>query len=188
LGGTARFYQPRQRLGKRACSGEKSFGVRNKYFHFEAEFCISAGPDASAIGTTEDYHLPASFPVYVVDDDPNIRAWAEILCEEMELCCRIFGGGEEFLEALDQLEPGCLLLDMRMPKRCGLRVQAELIGRGKAFPVIAMSGFGDVDVAVETMKMGAIEFLEKPFSQKTLMEALEQGFSILRARTPAADG
>jgi two-component system response regulator FixJ len=120
--------------------------------------------------------------VYVVDDDPNIRDWAEMLCEGLGLPARMFASGDEFLAALDDLEPGCLILDMRMPKRNGLQVQAEMVRRGSRFPVIAMSGFGDVDVAVETMKMGAIEFLEKPFSQAALMEAVEQAFSVLRAQ------
>jgi two-component system response regulator FixJ len=134
------------------------------------------------IGIVEDYRLPASFPVYVIDDDPNIRNWAEMLCEELGLSARLFPGGDEFLEALDELTPGCVLLDMRMPKRNGLQVQAEIVRRGNRFPVIAMSGFGDVDVAVETMKMGAIEFLEKPFGQAALMEAVEQAFYMLRAQ------
>jgi two-component system response regulator FixJ len=124
--------------------------------------------------------LSANYPVYVVDDDPNIRAWAEIMCQELGLNCSTFGSGDEFIEAIDRLEPGCLLLDMRMPRRSGLQVQAELGGSGKLFPVIAMSGFGDVEVAVQSMKMGAIEFLEKPVTKNALAESLERGFALLR--------
>ena len=110
--------------------------------------------------------------VYIVDDDPNIRAWAELVCEELGYRPRSFAGGDEFIAALQSLEPGCILLDMRMPRRGGLQVQAELAKLQKPFPVIAMSGYGDVDVAVHSMKMGAIEFLEKPFDQDDLLAAL----------------
>ncbi len=124
--------------------------------------------------------MSESFPVYVVDDDPFIREWVEQLTEDLGFDCRAFAGGEEFLDAVDALEPGCILLDMRMPKPNGLAVQAALAGRGSRMPVISMTGFGDVDVAVQSMKLGAIEFLEKPFSREVLLEALEQGFARLR--------
>lgn len=117
--------------------------------------------------------------VYIVDDDPNIRAWAELVCEELGHRARCFAGGDEFIAALQNLEPGCILLDMRMPRRGGLQVQAELAKLQKPFPVIAMSGYGDVDVAVHSMKMGAIEFLEKPFGQEALKDALDRGFASL---------
>ena len=129
----------------------------------------------------EEWSVPEQFPVYVIDDDAKVRDWLGLALEEMRLTCRSFAGGEEFLEALDGLEPGCILLDMRMPGRGGLAVQAELARRGSFMPVVAMTGFGDVDVAVESMKLGATEFLEKPFENDVLLEALEQGFSRLRA-------
>jgi two-component system response regulator FixJ len=124
--------------------------------------------------------LPEFFPVYVVDDDPAIRDWAGLVCEELGLACRAFAGGEEFLAALEGLAPGCILLDMRMPRPNGLAVQAELSRRGSRMPVIAMTGYGDVDVAVESMKLGALDFLEKPFAREVLCEALERGFRQLR--------
>ena len=114
--------------------------------------------------------------VYVVDDDPSVRDWAEMVCEELGFSCLTFGGGEEFLAALDGLAPGCILLDMRMPRPNGLSVQAELTARENPMPVIAMTGYGDVDVAVQSMRLGAIEFLEKPFARDVLQEALENGF------------
>jgi two-component system response regulator FixJ len=115
-------------------------------------------------------------PVYIVDDDPLIRTWLEAFCEEELLESRSFASGEEFLRALDELEPGCVLLDIRMPRGDGLQVQAELARRGSTLPVIAMSGYGDVDVAVQSMRLGAIEFLEKPFTRAVLKEALDNGF------------
>lgn len=122
--------------------------------------------------------------VYVVDDDPSVRDWAEMVCEDLGLSCRSFASGEEFLGALDALAPGCILLDMRMPRPNGLAVQAELAARGSEMPVIAMTGYGDVDVAVQSMRLGAIEFLEKPFTRDVLKEALETGFRRLGEGSP----
>lgn len=123
------------------------------------------------------------YPVYIVDDDPGIHAWARNLCEERGLACRAFADGEEFLAAAADLDPGCVLLDMRMPRTSGIEVQAELARRGIAMPVIAITGYGDVGVAVQSMKLGALDFLEKPFSQELLAAALDEAFAIL-ARPP----
>ncbi len=114
--------------------------------------------------------------VYVVDDDPSVRDWAESVCEDLGFSCRTFPGGEAFLAALDEFPPGCILLDMRMPRPNGLTIQSELAARNSPMPVIAMTGYGDVDVAVQSMRLGAIEFLEKPFARDVLQEALENGF------------
>lgn len=127
--------------------------------------------------------MPQTFPVYVVDDDPSIREWIRLLCEELGFACRTFEGGEAFLAAVEDLGPGCILLDMRMPRPNGLAVQGELAARGNRMPVIAMTGYGDVDVAVQSMRLGAIEFLEKPFSGDVLAEAIEHGFKTLRAQS-----
>jgi two-component system response regulator FixJ len=124
--------------------------------------------------------LPGHFPVYVIDDDPSVREWAELMCQDLGLGCRTFSGGGAFLEAFSGLEPGCILLDMRMPMPNGLAVQAELVARGNLMPVIAMTGYGDVDVAVQSMRLGATEFLEKPFTQEVLEEALKNGLRQLR--------
>lgn len=121
-------------------------------------------------------------PVYVVDDDPGVHEWAEIVCGDRGVPCRGFRSGDEFLRAAGGLEPGCVLLDMRMPKRTGLQVQAELQRLGLVMPVVAMTGFGDVEVAVQSMKMGAVDFLEKPIPQDVLFEALEQCFARLDAQ------
>ena len=130
--------------------------------------------------------MPADYPVYVVDDDSNLRDWLGSALEHLGLTYRAFAAGDEFLDALDELEEGCILLDMRMPGRTGLAVQAELARRGSFMPVVAMTGFGDVDVAVRSMKLGAVEFLEKPFQLDVLREAVELGFARLRASAQSA--
>jgi two-component system response regulator FixJ len=125
--------------------------------------------------------LTTPFPVYVVDDDNDVRQLMCFICQDRGIPCRSFTGGAEFLEALDELESGCVLLDMRMPRKNGLQVQTEMVDRGRAFPVIAMTGYGDVEMAVQSMKLGAVEFLEKPFAQDVLVEALARGFARLKS-------
>ena len=120
--------------------------------------------------------MPAGRAVYIVDDDPLIRGWLESFCEDQGLASRSFASGEEFVRALDELEPGCVLLDMRMPRGGGLQVQAELARRGTVMPVIAMTGYGDVDVAVQSMRLGALDFLEKPIGIDVLQAAIEAAF------------
>jgi len=122
------------------------------------------------------------YPVYVVDDDPSMRDWLALICDEEGHECRGFASGEAFLAALDHLDPGCVLLDMRMPRRDGLQVQAELARRGRPMPVIAMTGYGDVEVAVQSMRLGALDFLEKPFETAVLAEAIERAFRALAAQ------
>lgn len=121
------------------------------------------------------------FSVYVVDDDPNFRDWLGGFLEAEGLRVSLFAGGDAFLAAIDALPPGCVVLDMRAGRRTGLKVQAELIARGRALPVIATTGYSDVDTAVAAMKLGAIEFLEKPFAPEALLDALARGFRQLEA-------
>lgn len=121
------------------------------------------------------------YPVYVVDDQPEMRDFLCELCRDRGLDCREFDDGESFLADLEGLDPGCVLLDIRMPRRNGLQVQAEMARRGRTLPVIAMSGRIDVETVVDSMKLGALDFLEKPFANDTLFEALDRGFERLRS-------
>ena len=123
--------------------------------------------------------MTRAFPVYIVDDSSAMRAILAALCEDWGFLCRCFENGEQFLDALDDLDPGCILLDMHMPRRSGLQTQAELERRGSTMPIVAITGHGDVDMAVESMKMGALDFLEKPFEEEVLLEAIGQGFTKL---------
>ncbi len=123
--------------------------------------------------------MARTHPVYIVDDDPGMREWVGHVCEEQGLGCRGFGDGDAFLAEADGLDPGCVLLDMRMPRRSGLQVQAELDRRGLQMKVVAMTGFGDVDTAVKSMKMGAVDFLEKPFAPDVLVAALRAAFKAI---------
>lgn len=119
------------------------------------------------------------YPVYVVDDQEPIRIVLCDLCDLNSWESRGFASGTELLGAFDALAPGCILLDMRMPGIKGLEIQAELAARGAPFAVIAITGYGDVDMAVESMKMGAIDFIEKPFDNEVLIEAIGRAFARL---------
>ena len=123
--------------------------------------------------------LAGTYPVYVVDDQEPIRLVLCDLCDLEGWESHGFATGTDFLDALETLPPGCILLDMRMPGIKGLDIQAELADRGAPFAVIAITGHGDVDMAVESMKMGAIDFIEKPFDNDVLIEAIGRAFARL---------
>ena len=93
-----------------------------------------------------------------------------------------FASGEDFLEALADLAPGCILLDLRMPQIDGFQVMDELAKREVDWPVIVMTGHGEIPVAVRAMKLGAIDFIEKPFSEEALLACFGNAFSLLDER------
>jgi two-component system response regulator FixJ len=112
-------------------------------------------------------------PIYVVDDDEAIRRSLSFLLKTSGHAVRCFAGGIDFLKEAAGLEPGCVLLDVRMPDIDGLEVQRELRARGVMLPVIIMTGHGDVGMAVAAMKVGATDFIEKPFEKAALLEAID---------------
>lgn len=115
--------------------------------------------------------------IYLVDDDDAVRRSAGFMLKTAGFVVESFASGVEFLKEAATLEPGCILLDVRMPVMDGLEVQRALGERGITFPVIVLTGHGDVNVAVSAMKAGAIDFIEKPFEKTVLLAALEEGFA-----------
>lgn len=113
--------------------------------------------------------------VYLVDDDDAIRRSAGFMLKTSGFLVESFASGIEFLKVARDLEPGCVLMDVRMPGMDGLEVQAALNERGIALPVIVMTGHGDIAVAVAAMKAGAVDFIEKPFEKAVLLSAIEVG-------------
>lgn len=124
--------------------------------------------------------------VFLIDDDEAIRHSASFMLRHAGYRVKTYADGESFLEELpDNSDPGCILLDVRMPGMDGLEVQAVMNERGVGLPVIILTGHGEVDVAVQAMKAGAVEFLEKPYDKKTLLGAIEAAFD--RLETEAKD-
>jgi len=109
--------------------------------------------------------------VHIVDDDHQLRAMASYLLRGAGYHTEIYGDGEEFLKQA-RLERGCIVLDIRMPGMSGIEVQEELRQRGSTLPVIVLTGCGDVGTAVRAMKLGALDFLEKPYTDETLLAAV----------------
>jgi two-component system, LuxR family, response regulator FixJ len=123
--------------------------------------------------------MNSSKTVYLVDDDEAIRRSASFMLRSSGYAVTTFATGVDFLDAAGQLDAGCILLDVRMPEMDGLEVQQALRERAITYPVVVMTGHGDVTVAVQAMKAGAVDFIEKPFDKAVLLEAIEDGFSRL---------
>lgn len=114
--------------------------------------------------------------VYLVDDDNAIRRAVSFMLRTADYDVTTFKSGDEFLKETDSLAPGCVLLDVRMPGTDGLEVQRLIAPKHTVLPVVIMTGHGDIVMAVQAMKAGAVDFLEKPFEKAMLVSALEQGW------------
>jgi two-component system response regulator FixJ len=112
--------------------------------------------------------------VMVVDDDSGVRNAMRSLLKSVGLECSLFASAQEFLDAHDPSQPGCLLLDIRMPGMSGLELQQQLNLRGAVIPVIFMTGHGDIPMAVEAMQHGAFDFLQKPFRDQDLLDRIQR--------------
>lgn len=122
------------------------------------------------------------WPTYIVDDDPAMRRSVKFLLDQMRRSSRTFETGDAFLQEARKLPPGCILLDIRMPGRDGLEIQRALMEQGIDFPVIMITGHGDISLAVRAMKKGAVDFLEKPFRKQALLRAIDEGCARLGNR------
>lgn len=111
--------------------------------------------------------------VYVVDDEASIRRSMQFALTAAGYEPRPFVSGQDFLDELPHLSSGCVLLDIRMPEMNGLQVLSALRTSGRRFPVIVMTGHGDIPTAVEAMKLGADDFLEKPFAENAVLSSLQ---------------
>lgn len=115
--------------------------------------------------------------VYVVDDTEEVRTSLVFLLQGEGYACRAFPDGSEFLAELLGLDPGCVLLDFQMPGLTGLDVLSELRWMEFEWPVVMMTGHGNVNVAMTAMSHGAFDLLEKPFEEDMLMQILDRAFS-----------
>jgi FixJ family two-component response regulator len=130
------------------------------------------GPDT---GGTWDKGAASNSPaVFIVDDDSAVRDAIRCLVESVGLRCRLFSSGLEFLNACGTSPFGCLVLDVRMAGISGLDLQDELRARAIDLPTIIISGHGDILMAVQAMKNGALDFLEKPFRNQVLLDSINR--------------
>ncbi|MGV6826226.1 MAG: response regulator transcription factor [bacterium] len=116
--------------------------------------------------------------VFVVDDDQAMRNSLQWLIESVGTNVETFASAEDFLQSYYPGRSGCLLLDVRMPGMSGLELQEYLIENDIRIPVIIITGHGDVPMAVRSMKGGAVDFIEKPFNDELLLEAIRNAISI----------
>jgi two-component system response regulator FixJ len=117
--------------------------------------------------------------VHLVDDDDSVRRSVGFMLKTSGHRVQSYSSGTELLKEATKLEPGCILLDIRMPGMDGLEVQQELQSRGVSLPVIILTGHGDIPLSVRAMKAGAIDFIEKPFEKGVLVAAIDEAFRSL---------
>ena len=122
--------------------------------------------------------------VFVVDDDEGARNSLRFLLKSVGLPATTFGSAQEFLSAYDEGQPGCLVLDVRMPGMSGLELQQELNRRGAVIPVVFVTGHGDVPMAVEAIQQGAFDFVQKPYREQELLDRVQR--AIARDRSSRA--
>jgi FixJ family two-component response regulator len=118
--------------------------------------------------------IPKKGTVYVVDDDEAVRDSLQWLLEGKGYRVRCFDSAESFLSRYDPREVACLLVDIRMGGMTGLELQARLIEIRSPLPIVFITGHGDVPMAVDTMKKGAMDFIQKPFNEADLVRLVEQ--------------
>lgn len=125
--------------------------------------------------------------VHIVDDDASLRGAIDSLLRSVGLKTRAYGSAREVLDARLGDQPGCLVLDVRLPGISGLDFQDQLAGHGISLPVILITGHGDIPMSVRAMKAGAVDFLPKPFRDQSLIDAVTAAIERDRKRR-AAEG
>lgn len=124
--------------------------------------------------------------VFVVDDDPGVRDALSLFLAASGYPVRDFPSARAFLDEYDPKLPGCLILDMRMPGMNGLELQEEMRCRGYTIPIIFLSAHGDVPIASRAFRAGAVDFLEKPFNDQTLLRRIQASVELdLKSRAQA---
>ena len=112
--------------------------------------------------------------VFIVDDDEGVREGLGLLLETIDQPYRLYSSAIEFLDEYDASWSGCLVLDIRMPRMSGLDLQEQLNQRGSLLPIIFITGHGDIPMAVEAMRRGALDFIRKPFREQDLLDRINE--------------
>jgi len=116
--------------------------------------------------------------VFVVDDDEPVRDAIGMLLDTVGIDYAAFASAQEFLDTFDPACGGCLILDIRMPGMSGLDLQRKLLDMGADIPVVFITGHGDVPMAVEAMKRGAVDFIRKPFRDQELLDRVQEALNL----------
>ena len=116
--------------------------------------------------------------VFIVDDDEGVRDGLSLLLATIGQSCELFESGQDFLDEYDESARGCLVLDIRMPRMTGLDLQKKLQEMGSRLPIIFITGHGDIPMAVEAMRRGALDFIRKPFREHDLLDRINEALNI----------
>jgi FixJ family two-component response regulator len=116
--------------------------------------------------------------VFVVDDDEGVRDGLSLLLDTVGQTYELFESAYDFLEKYDTTRRGCLVLDIRMPRMSGLDLQEKLLEMGSDLPVIFITGHGDIPMAVEAMRRGAVDFIRKPFREYDLLDRINEALNL----------
>ncbi len=120
--------------------------------------------------------------VFLVDDDDAVRDSVSLLMRSAGLRTREFDSASAFLDGYDRDQPGCLLLDVRMPGMSGLELQKELNKRNHTLPIVFISAHGDIPMAVEAVRRGAVDFIQKPFDDEELLSTVKHALAASEQR------
>jgi len=116
--------------------------------------------------------------VFVVDDDPAVRESLSFLMGSVGIRVETFANAQAFLDGYSDAREGCLILDVRMSGMSGLELQEKLQSLGSRLPIIVVTGYGDVAMAVRALKRGALDFIEKPFTDQELLERINGALDV----------
>ncbi len=115
--------------------------------------------------------------VFIVDDDEAVLKGLRLLIKSVKLNVETYLSAQEFMDSYDPAQPGCLVLDVRMPGMSGLELQETLLKKKISIPIILLSGHGDVSMAVQAMRKGAVDFLEKPFNAQVFLDRVHNAIA-----------
>jgi FixJ family two-component response regulator len=121
---------------------------------------------------------PVHQQIFIIDDDEAVRDSIALLLKSEGYLVKTYESGIRFLEEVSPYTPGCIVVDIRMPSMTGLELADELNNRNTSMPILFITGHGDVPMAVEAMKKGALEFIQKPFDDQELIDKVDEALNI----------
>ncbi|POF32091.1 response regulator transcription factor [Roseibium marinum] len=122
--------------------------------------------------------------IYIVDDDPAVRDALSVLFNMEGYVVETFSDGDTFIKSASKAVPACVMLDVHMPGRSGIEILKALNAENYPAPIFIISGQGDIPMAVEAIRNGAFDFIEKPFSAETVLERVKESIAAMKQRKP----